>query len=166
MIDSLTGDNVKKELVDSAIKAAENAYAPYSGYRVGAAVLCDDGSVFTGCNVENASYPCGICAERTAVAKAVSEGKRSFRMIAVAGSTAEKCTPCGMCRQFLYEFAPGLTVLCTANDGSFDEICLSELLVRGFDVTRLRKCSWQGLCGISSRTFRRKAALRTCRPSR
>lgn len=132
MNDSLASGNAKKELVDSAVKAAENAYAPYSGYRVGAAVMCDDGSVFTGCNVENASYPCGICAERTAVAKAVSEGKRSFRMIAVAGSTAEKCTPCGMCRQFLYEFAPGLTVLCAANDGSFDEISLSELLVRGF----------------------------------
>lgn len=131
---SFNGDPAKKELVEAAAGASENAYAPYSGYRVGAALLCDDGSVYTGCNVENASYPCGICAERTAAAKAVSEGKRGFRMIAVAGSSSEKCTPCGMCRQFLYEFAPDLTVLCSANDGSYDEIKLSDLLLRGFGV--------------------------------
>lgn len=116
----------------AAIEAKEMAYAPYSRFFVGAAVMCDDGSVYTGCNVENASYPCGICAERTAVSKAVSEGKRKFRMIAVTGSSAEKCTPCGICRQFLCEFAPDMTVLCGDKDGNFDEIPLAALLPRGF----------------------------------
>lgn len=116
----------------AAIEAKEMAYAPYSRFFVGAAVMCDDGSVYTGCNVENASYPCGICAERTAVSKAVSEGKRKFRMIAVTGSSTEKCTPCGICRQFLYEFAPDMTVLCGDKDGNFDEISLAALLPRGF----------------------------------
>lgn len=125
---------MKIELMRAAMKAAENAYAPYSRFRVGAAVLCDDeeGSVYTGCNVENASYPCGICAERTAVSKAVSEGRRRFVMIAVTGSSAEKCTPCGICRQFLYEFSPGMTVLCGNKDGEYDEMKLSDLLPRGF----------------------------------
>ena len=125
---------MKIELMRAAMKAAENAYAPYSRFRVGAAVLCDDeeGSVYTGCNVENASYPCGICAERTAVSKAVSEGRRRFVMIAVTGSSAEKCTPCGICRQFLYEFSPEMTVLCGNKDGEYDEMKLSDLLPRGF----------------------------------
>lgn len=130
-------DTEKKELMKAALEARENAYAPYSRFRVGAAVKCADGSVYTGCNVENASYPCGICAERTAVSKAVSEGKRTFLMIAVAGSSAEKCTPCGICRQFLYEFAPGMTVLCGDDKGAFDEIALSELLPRGFGASSM-----------------------------
>ena len=121
----------------AAIGAKENGYAPYSHFSVGAAVMCEDDSVYTGCNVENASYPCGICAERTAVSKAVSEGKRKFRMIAVTGSSAEKCTPCGICRQFLYEFAPDMIVLCGDMDGTFDEVALSELLPRGFGAASL-----------------------------
>ena len=128
----------KNTLMQAALDAKNNAYAPYSGFRVGAAVLCDDGSIYTGCNVENASYPCGICAERTAVSKAVSEGKRRFRMIAVTGSSPEKCTPCGICRQFLYEFAPDMTVLCGNDTGEFDEITMSELLPRGFGADSLQ----------------------------
>ncbi len=124
-------------LMAAAIKARENAYAPYSGFSVGAAVLCGDGSVYTGCNVENASYPCGICAERTAVSKAVSDGRRSFVACAVTGSSAEKCTPCGVCRQFLYEFAPEMTVLCGNKEGEYDEITLSELLPRGFGASSM-----------------------------
>lgn len=130
-------DTEKKDLMKAALEARENAYAPYSRFRVGAAVKCADGSVYTGCNVENASYPCGICAERTAVSKAVSEGKRTFTMIAIAGSSAEKCTPCGVCRQFLYEFAPDMTVLCGDDKGAFDEITLSELLPRGFGASSM-----------------------------
>ena len=131
-------DKVDKiRLMNEAEKAREHAYAPYSGFSVGAAVICDDGSVYTGCNVENASYPCGICAERTAVAKAVSEGKRKFRMIAVTGSSAEKCTPCGICRQFLYEFSPDMSVLCGNDAGEFDEIKLSELLPCGFGASSM-----------------------------
>ena len=127
-----------KLLMNAAIKARENAYAPYSGFKVGAALLCDDGSVYTGCNVENASYPCGVCAERTAVSNAVSEGKRSFAAIAVTGSSSEKCTPCGICRQFLYEFAPDMKVLCGNKDGDCDEITLSELLPRGFGNSSMK----------------------------
>lgn len=92
------------ELVALALNIRERAYAPYSGFRVGAALLCGDGSVYTGCNLENASYPCGLCAERVAAAKALSEGRRDFRLLAVAGSSKELCTPCGLCRQFLFEF--------------------------------------------------------------
>ena len=88
-------------LARAAIEASERAYAPYSKFKVGAALLAEDGRVFTGCNVENASYPCGVCAERTAAAKAVSEGERSIQAVAVIGSSPEICTPCGMCRQFL-----------------------------------------------------------------
>ena len=121
----------------AALDARNNAYAPYSHFSVGAAVRCEDGSVYTGCNVENASYPCGICAERVAVSKAVSEGKRVFSMIAVTGSSPEKCTPCGVCRQFLYEFAPDMTVLCGNKDGEFDEITMKELLPRGFGASSM-----------------------------
>ena len=127
----------RKALMEAALKARESAYAPYSEFCVGAAVECTDGSVYTGCNVENASYPCGICAERVAVSKAVSEGRRTFRTIAVAGSSPEKCTPCGICRQFLYEFSPELTVLCGDKDGGFDEITLAELLPRGFGAASM-----------------------------
>lgn len=127
----------KNELMKAALKARENAYAPYSRFAVGAAVLCDDGSIYTGCNVENASYPCGICAERTAVSKAVSEGRRAFAAVAVAGSSPEKCTPCGVCRQFLYEFSPDMTVLCGDKDGEYGEIRLSELLPRGFGAASM-----------------------------
>ncbi|MBQ3841401.1 MAG: cytidine deaminase [Ruminiclostridium sp.] len=134
----IVDETTKRELVRAAKEAAGNAYAPYSGYKVGAALLCDDGSRYTGCNVENAAYPCGICAERTAAAKAVSEGNRDFRMIAVVGSSAEKCTPCGMCRQVLYEFAPDMTVLCADNSGEYDEVKLSDLLIRGFGASSLK----------------------------
>lgn len=121
-----------EELVALALKARENAYAPYSDFQVGAALLCEDGSVYTGCNVENAAYSCGICAERTAAVKAVSEGKRAFAALAVAGSSAAFCTPCGLCRQFLYEFAPQLRVLCANAAGEYEVFSLSELLICGF----------------------------------
>lgn len=120
------------ELVELALQARENAYAPYSLFSVGAALLCADGTVYTGCNIENASYPCGICAERTAASKAISEGKREFTALAVAGSSEELCTPCGLCRQFLYEFAPDLRVLCANDAGIFEKHTLPELLKAGF----------------------------------
>lgn len=120
------------ELVQKALDARKNSYSPYSKYKVGAALLCQDGTVYTGANIENASYPCGICAERTAMAKAVSEGRHSFKSIAIAGSSNEICTPCGMCRQFMYEFAPELKVLCSDNKGNYKEHKLSDLLTEGF----------------------------------
>lgn len=128
----------REELIASARAAAKYAYVPYSGYPVGAALLCADGRVFTGCNVENSSYPAGICAERTALVKAVSEGARDFVMLAVAGPTDEPCYPCGICRQMLYEFAPDLAVLCAGADGSFIERSLRELLPGGFVLEGLK----------------------------
>lgn len=120
------------ELVSLALGAREKAYAPYSRFLVGAALLCADGSVYTGCNIENASYPCGLCAERAAAAQAISAGNRAFAVLAVAGSGKEVCTPCGLCRQFLFEFAPNLRVLCANRSGAFEEHTLQELLRAGF----------------------------------
>ena len=120
------------ELVSLALGAREKAYAPYSRFLVGAALLCADGSVYTGCNIENASYPCGLCAERAAAAQAISAGNRAFAVLAVAGSGEEVCTPCGLCRQFLFEFAPNLRVLCANRSGAFEELTLEELLRGGF----------------------------------
>lgn len=95
-------------LFQAACVARTHAYAPYSGFRVGAALLCEDGRIFTGCNVENAAYPLCTCAERTALCAAVSQGARRFLAIAIAGGTDEDCTqpcaPCGGCRQNLAEF--------------------------------------------------------------
>ncbi len=97
-----------KTLFEKAVKASENSYSPYSKFRVGAALLCKDGTVYTGCNVENAAYPLGNCAERTAIFKAVSDGKREFEAIAIAGSSNDDmsapCYPCGACRQVMAEF--------------------------------------------------------------
>lgn len=97
-----------ENLFEKAVKASENAYAPYSKFKVGAALLCKDGTIYTGCNVENAAYPLGNCAERTAIFKAVSEGKREFEAIAIAGSSnddmSQPCYPCGACRQVMAEF--------------------------------------------------------------
>ncbi len=123
------------ELVQAALKARERAYAPYSGYRVGAALLCGDGRVFTGCNVENASYGLSICAERVAVFKAVSAGCRDFAAIAVAGSDEDFCRPCGACRQVLAEFAPDLRVLTADRTGRWSEHTLAQLLPEAFSLT-------------------------------
>ncbi len=122
---------ITEKLIKEALDARSNAYAPYSHYKVGAAVLCGD-RIFTGCNVENASYPCGICAERAAAAKAVSEGFREITAAAVAGSSAEICTPCGMCRQFLYEFNENMTIICCDDKGGSEIHTIKELLPRGF----------------------------------
>ena len=97
-----------KELTLNAIAAMNNAYAPYSEFKVGAAILTNDGRVFCGCNIENAAYPAGICAERTAIASAVSSGAKEFKKIAIVGGKKGKitdyCPPCGICRQVLNEF--------------------------------------------------------------
>ena len=101
-----------RELMSRAKEASLQAYVPYSRFAVGAAIECDDGTVYTGCNVENAALGSTICAERTACCKAVSEGKRSFRRIAIYADSENWCTPCGACRQFLAEFSPNMEVLC------------------------------------------------------
>ena len=122
-----------QELVQKAMEMQKFSYVPYSHFPVGAALLCEDGRVFTGCNVENAAYGSTICAERTALLKAVSEGCRTgWTAIAIAGTGSDYCWPCGACRQMLYEFAPNLRVLAVRGDGSFAESKLSQLLPNGF----------------------------------
>ena len=124
-------------LLRMAHDAMKNAYVPYSNFPVGAALLCEDGSVYTGCNVEGASYGNAICAERTALCKAVSEGKRRFDTLAVTANTEDFCTPCGICRQMLYEFSPDLRVLCGSRDGSHTVHSLKELLPCAFSAKDL-----------------------------
>ena len=122
-----------QELLDIARRAAENSYSPYSHFAVGAALECEDGTVFTGCNVENAAYGDTICAERTAAVKAVSEGRRDFRRIAIWGNSREYCYPCGSCRQFLQEFNRHMTVICGRGDGAFVSHPLDEMMPFAFD---------------------------------
>ena len=122
-----------QELVEQAFAMHQFSYAPYSKFPVGAALLCEDGTVFTGCNVENAAFGSAICAERTAVAKAVSEGHTDFVRIAVAGGGDNFCVPCGVCRQVLQEFAPDLEVICLNEQGQELTLSLRELLPHGFD---------------------------------
>ena len=117
-----------RELLRIAKEASLNAYVPYSGFPVGAALECADGTVFTGCNVENAAYGDTICAERTALVKAVSEGQRSFTRIAIYGEGQGYCMPCGSCRQVLAEFSPEIEVLCAKAGGSYVSYSLTRLL--------------------------------------
>jgi cytidine deaminase len=126
------------DLVVMAQRAREKAYAPYSNFPVGAALLGRSGRVFTGCNVENAAYPLVTCAERTAVTKAVSEGEREFEAIAVV--TATGATPCGACRQILREFAGpegDLRVIVADTAGSVRAFTIAELLPEGFTPAHL-----------------------------
>lgn len=122
-----------KELFRIAVKASENAYAPFSNFHVGAALLAEDGSVFTGVNIENSSYGATICAERTAMVKAISEGCRAFQSIAIAGNGGASW-PCGICRQFMYEFCPDIRVISGENEDKLKVYTLKELLPEGFKL--------------------------------
>ena len=122
-------------LVQEAARVRENAYAPYSHYHVGAAVLTGDGRIFTGCNVENAVYPLGLCAERVAIFKAVSEGYRDFEAIAVV--TSNGGSPCGSCRQVMHEFAPEMTVFIADETGAMRRTTVAELLPDSFGANDL-----------------------------
>lgn len=121
-------------LIAQAIAAQERAYAPYSKFLVGAALLCEDGTVVPGCNVENASYGGTICAERSAVVSAISQGKKAhFRALVVVTRGPEPSYPCGMCRQVLFEFGPELPILLVARNGGARKLVnLRELLPGGF----------------------------------
>lgn len=123
-----------RELIDCAKSMLDRAYAPYSGFHVGAALLDSQGKIFTGCNIENSSYGCACCAERTAVFKAVSEGSHSFEAIAIVSSSGGETYPCGICRQVLSEFAPKIRVLLENNDGDIVSYTLDELLPHSFSL--------------------------------
>lgn len=133
-----------RELIRLAHQARESAYAPYSGFRVGAALLTGSGKVYSGCNIENASYGASNCAERTAFFKAVSEGERGFQAIAVVGGkeeTTESCPPCGICRQVMMEFCNPDTfyILFEGKDGTIRRCLLRELLPEGFGAGNLAR---------------------------
>lgn len=119
-------------LLQIAEAEMQYAYAPYSRFKVGAALLSKDGRIFTGCNIENSSYGLTICAERVALAKAVSEGYREFTAIAIASDAATKITPCGACLQMLNEFAPNLKVVTRFRGRKSASCPLKRLLPRGF----------------------------------
>lgn len=137
---------LKQKLIRMALHVRQNAYAPYSAYLVGAALLCEDGSIYTGCNIENASYGATNCAERTAVFKAVSEGGRRFTAIAVAGGKKNEtgemdyAYPCGICRQVLREFSEPkeMTVIICKSEQDYREMTLEELLPLSFGPDHLQ----------------------------
>ena len=133
---ALSGRQIRL-LRDHAAAAMALAYAPYSEFRVGAALLGSDGSIAVGCNVENASYPAGICAERAAVACAVARGVREFAAIVICTEAATPTPPCGICRQVLMEFAPALLVLSVTRGGAEAQWTLSDLLPKAFTPTSL-----------------------------
>lgn len=140
---SLTATEAR-DLLKRAVAARQNAYAPYSGFSVGAALLAVDGQVYTGVNVENASYGLTTCAERTAVTKAISEGAREFRAIAVVGPEDDvPCAPCGSCRQVLHEAGPRMLVVMPGGGGDSRVTPLSELLPGAFGPERLGTRSGQ-----------------------
>ena len=133
---------MKKQLIETAVKAREMAYAPYSHYKVGAALLAKSGKIYTGCNVENASFTPTNCAERTAFFKAISEGDREFEMIAiVVGKDGEElsknCTPCGVCRQVMTEFCDKDFKIILGTPDDFKVLTLEEIMPYSFTATEL-----------------------------
>ena len=129
--------DVAAEASAAALAAMRHAYAPYSHFRVGAALRAIDGSVVVGCNVENAAFPSGTCAERGALAAAVAKGHRKFNLLVVATDAGEPTPPCGMCRQALMEFAPKLRIVAVTTGGKRAEWQLSELLPQPFTPASL-----------------------------
>ena len=125
-----------QKLMDCAIKARENAYSPYSHFAVGAALLCEDGTIYEGCNIENASYGLTNCAERTAIFKAVSEGHTKFKALAVVADTEGPCAPCGACRQVISEFEIPQIILANLK-GNYRVVDLDELLPFRFGADSL-----------------------------
>ena len=121
------------QLYDIAQTVSRNAYAPYSGFKVGAALLTEDGRVYSGVNIENSSYGATICADRTAFVKAISEGEKQFTAIAVYAE-GEEAIPCGICRQFMYEFAPEIMVITGTSRDELNVRTLTELLPVGFSL--------------------------------
>lgn len=128
-----------RRLVAAARRVRARAYAPYSGFPVGAALLADDGAVFVGANVENSSFGLTICAERAAVVSAVAAGRRRFRALALVAGRGTPASPCGACRQVLHEFTPELPLRLVSADGRVRDVRLNELLPLGFGPKDLRR---------------------------
>ncbi|WP_027963342.1 cytidine deaminase [Halalkalibacillus halophilus] len=123
----------KEQLIESAKQMLDHAYVPYSKFPVGAALITDEGKVYQGCNIENAAYPVTCCAERTAIFKAVSEGERNFKALAVIANTDRPVPPCGACRQVMSEFfSPEMKVYITSKDLEVKEVTVQELLPFSF----------------------------------
>ena len=127
-----------KELIRLAIEARERAYVPYSKFKVGAAVLTEEGLVFTGCNIESSSYTPTICAERTALSKAISEGHRNIDTIAVVGSLEKISFPCGVCRQFIREFGEDIRIISATSEDDYKVYTIKDLLPESFGPEDLR----------------------------
>lgn len=128
----------KEKLIEAANIARERAFAPYSNFKVGAAVETVDGEIFIGCNIESASYGLTVCAERVAIWKAVSEGKMEFKTIAVVVDTEELTPPCGVCRQIIWEFCHDIPVILANLKGESEVVQMRELLPRAFDTKFLK----------------------------
>jgi cytidine deaminase len=131
-------DTQIEELIESAKKAYEIAYCPYSKFCVGAAVRTKNGKIYTGCNIESASYGLTVCAERVAVWKAVSEGEREFVRVSVVADTEELTPPCGVCRQIIWEFCGDIPITFANLKGKTETVQMSELLPRAFDTKFLK----------------------------
>lgn len=128
-----TEEQVKNKMIENATNMLDRAYVPYSKFPVGASILTKDGELFSGCNIENASYPLTNCAERTAIFKAVSEGKKEFSYMVVTGDTDGPISPCGACRQVMVEFCdPDMPVLLTNKKGKQLETTVKDLLPGAF----------------------------------
>jgi cytidine deaminase len=140
---NMHNSNINKELIELALNAREKSYSPYSKYKVGAALLCGSGKVYTGCNIENAAYTPSNCAERTAFFKAVSEGERKFKAIAIVGGYEGEPTrfayPCGVCRQVMAEFCnpEEFRIICATSTDNYIEKTLGELFPDGFGAENL-----------------------------
>jgi cytidine deaminase len=130
-------DNLKK-LIEAARNVREKAHAPFSNFKVGAALLSETGETFTGCNIENASYGLTMCAERVAIFKAVSEGAASFTQLAIVGDTQDLTPPCGACRQIIWEFCGDIPVVLSNLEGKTENFQMSELLPKAFDAKFLK----------------------------
>ncbi|WP_125152913.1 cytidine deaminase [Clostridium rectalis] len=129
-----------KELILKALQARENAYVPYSNFKVGAAILADNNKIFTGCNIENASFGATNCAERTAIFKAISEGERKLKAIAVVGSFKEFTFPCGICRQVISEFCTeDIKIIIAKNENEYIVKTFEEILPGAFTNKDLEK---------------------------
>ena len=131
--------HTREEVIEAALQARERAVAPFSNFRVGCAVETDDGRLFTGCNIESASYGLTVCAERVAIWKAISEGAKCFGLLVVAVDTENLTPPCGTCRQIIWEHCRDTTILLVNLQGQTEELHIKDLLPRAFDARYLKE---------------------------